>query len=133
MTNNSAIVEIKTPRTKLLNARPYRGDVYTPSSDLAGAINQALEQKYQFEKGIAQIKENSRTYDIETYSVHCCLIIGTMPCGEDQVKSFEIFRRNSKDVEITTYDELLKKLKQLRDFLTSSEVEPVNQSQPNEP
>ena len=133
MTNNSAIVEIKTPRTRLLNASPYRGDVYTPSSDLAGAINQVLEQKYQFEKGIAQIKENSRTSDIETYSVHCCLIIGTMPSDIERQRSFELFRRNSKDVEITTYDELLRKLKQLRDFLTSSEVEPVNQHQPNEP
>ena len=133
MTNNSAIVEIKTPRAKLLNARPRRSDVYTPSGDLVGAINQALEQKYQFEKGIAQIKENSRMYDIESYSVHCCLIIGTMPSDIDRQRSFELFRRNSKDVEITTYDELLKKLKQLRDFLKSPEVEPVNQPQPIEP
>ncbi len=133
MTNNSAIVEIKTPRAKLLNARPRRSDVYTPSGDLVGAINQALEQKYQFEKGIAQIKENSRMYDIESYSVHCCLIIGTMPSDIDRQRSFELFRRNSKDVEITTYDELLKKLKQLRDFLKSPEVESVNQPQPIEP
>ena len=126
MTKNSAIVEIKTPRTKLLNARPYRSDVYTPSGDLVGAINQALEQKYQFEKGIAQIKENSGMYDIESYSVHCCLIIGTMPSDKNRLRSFELFRRNSKNVEITTYDELLKKLKQLRDFLTSPEVEPAN-------
>lgn len=127
MTNNSAIVEIKTPRAKLLNARPRRSDVYTPSGDLVGAINQALEQKYQFEKGIAHIKDNSGMYNIESYSVHCCLIIGIMPSDENQLRSFELFRRNSKDVEITTYDELLKKLKQLRDFLKSPEVEPANQ------
>ena len=133
MTNNSAIIEIKTPRAKLLNARRRRNDVYTPSGDLVGAINQALEQKYQFEKGIAHIKENSGMHDIESYSVHCCLIIGTMPSDENQLRSFELFRRNSKDVEITTYDELLKKLKQLRDFLKSPEVEPVNQPRTIEP
>ena len=116
MTKNSAIVEIKTPRTKLLNARPYRSDVYTPSGDLVGAINQALEQKYQFEKGIAQIKENSGMYDIESYSVHCCLIIGTMPSDKNRLRSFELFRRNSKNVEITTYDELLKKAEATQGF-----------------
>ena len=116
MTNNSAIVEIKTPHAKLLNVGQYRSGVYTPSSYLVGAITQALAQKYQFEQEIAQIKVNSQMYHIESYSVHCCLIIGTMPCCEDRVKSFELFRGNSKDVEITTYDELLKKLKQLRDF-----------------
>ena len=34
MTSNSAIVEIKRPHTKLLNSRPLRNGVYTPSGDL---------------------------------------------------------------------------------------------------
>ena len=70
MTNNSAIVEIKNPETNLLNKKPYRDGVYTPSGDLVGAINQALTQKLQFEREIAQIKENSGIYDIKSYSVH---------------------------------------------------------------
>jgi hypothetical protein len=41
-----------------------------------------------------------------------------MPFGNDQRKSFELFRGNSKDVHIVTFDELLEKLKQLREFLT---------------
>ena len=88
MTNNTAIIEIKTPQEKLLNAQPYREGVYTPSTELSGSINQALDQKYRFEREIAQIKENSRIHDIETYSVHCCLIIGTIPTTEDRHKSF---------------------------------------------
>ena len=117
MTNNTAIIEIKKPQTELLNKKPFRSGVYTPSSDLSGSINQVLDQKYRFEREIAQIKENSRIYDIETYSVHCCLIIGKMPSDEDQQKSFELYRRNSKDVEIVTFDELLNKLKGTFDFL----------------
>jgi hypothetical protein len=117
LTNNAANFEIKTPQTEVLNKRPYRDGVYTPSADLSGSINQALDQKYQFQKQIAVIKDNSRIYDIESYAVHCCLIIGRTPDGEDQKKSFELFRRNSKDVEIITFDELLEKLKQLRGFL----------------
>ena len=117
MTNNTAIIEIKKPQTQILNKKPFRSGVYTPSSDLSGSINQVLDQKYQFERAIAQIKENSEIYDIETYSVHCCLIIGKMPSDKDQQKSFELYRGNSKDVEIVTFDELLNKLKELSTFL----------------
>ena len=117
MTNNAAIVEIKKPNTKILNAKPYRDEVYTPSRELAGAINQALDQKHHFEQEIVQFKENSEQYDLKSYSIHCCLVIGKMPTDRDRQKSFELCRGNSKDVQIVTFDELLAKLKQLRDFL----------------
>ncbi|GAB4166269.1 MAG: hypothetical protein Fur0039_02950 [Rhodocyclaceae bacterium] len=123
LTNNTAIFEIKTPQTPILNRTPFRDGVYTPSADLSGSINQALDQKYQFQKQIAQIKDNSRLYDIESYAVHCCLVIGQTPDGDDRKKSFELFRRNSKDVEIVTFDELLEKLKQLSAFLRAAEAE----------
>lgn len=117
MTNNCAIVEIKTPKAKLLNARPTRTGVYTPAGDLVGAVNQALDQRYKFDREIAQIKENSGDYDLASYSVHCCLLIGMMPSGDEQQKSFELYRQNSKDVEIVTFDELLEKVRQIREFL----------------
>jgi hypothetical protein len=123
LTNNTAIFEIKTPQTPLLNKTPFRDGVYTPSADLSGSINQTLDQKYQFQKQIAQIKDNTRLYDIESYAVHCCLVIGKAPDGDDRKKSFELFRRNSKDVEIVTFDELLEKLKQLSAFLRAAEAE----------
>ena len=123
LTNNTAIFEIKTPQTPILNKAPFRDGVYTPSADLSGSINQALDQKYQFQKQIAQIKDNTRLYDIESYAVHCCLVIGKTPDGDDRKKSFELFRRNSKDVEIVTFDELLEKLKQLGAFLRAAQAE----------
>lgn len=123
ITNNTAIFEIKTPQTKILNKTMYRDGVFTPSRDLSGSINQVLDQKYQLQKDISRLKEATRIYDIESYSIHSCLIIGQTPKDVDQQKSFELFRRNSKDVEIITFDELLVKLKQLRDFLGSSETE----------
>lgn len=122
ITNNTALFEIKTPQTKILNKTAYRDGVFTPSPDLSGSINQVLDQKYQFQKDISRLKEATRIYDIESYSIHCCLIIGQAPKEVDQQKSFELFRRNSKDVEIITFDELLVKLKQLRDFLGSKET-----------
>lgn len=123
LTNNTAIFEIKTPQTPILNKTPFREGVFTPSADLSGSINQALDQKYQFQKQIAQIKDNTRLYDIESYAVHCCLVVGKAPDGDDRKKSFELFRRNSKDVEIVTFDELLEKLKQLSAFLRAAEEE----------
>lgn len=123
LTNNTAIFEIKTPQTPILNKTPFRDGVYTPSADLSGSINQALDQKYQFQKQIAQIKDNTRLYDIESYAVHCCLVIGKTPDDDDRKKSFELFRRNSKDVEIVTFDELLEKLKQLSAFLRAADAE----------
>lgn len=119
-TNNTAIFEIKTPQTEVLNKTVLRSGVFTPSADLSFSINQALDQKYQFQKQIAQIKENTRLYDIESYAVHCCLVIGRTPTGDDRKKSFELFRRNSKDVEIVTFDELLEKLRQLSLFLRNN-------------
>ena len=117
MTNNAAVVEIKTPRAKLLS-REFRGGVFSPSSALSEGIVQALDQRYQFQRDIFGIKGRSGIHDIETYAVHCCLVIGTIPDAEDEKKSFELFRGNSKDVQIVTFDELLEKLVSLRELLT---------------
>ena len=133
LTDNSAIIEIKTPQTRMLNKSAYRGEIYPPSGELVGAVNQALNQKHNFEREISWIKDNSRLYDIESYSVRCCLVVGTMPRDEGLKKSFELFRGNSKHVEIVTFDELLEKLKGLRDLLTSRYPETTIERRPIEP
>ncbi len=128
LTNNCAIVEIKTPGTKLLNKAPYHGSVFPPTRYLVGAVNQALNQKNNFEKESSQIKVNSRLYDIESFAVSCCLIIGTMPDDIAKQQSFELFRGNSKNVQIITFDELLLRLTSLRDLLSSPPLEKVTDS-----
>ena len=123
ISNNIALFEIKTPQSNLLNKTPYRNLLYSPASDLIGAISQMLDQKYELQKTIATIKDNSRIYDIESYAVHGVLIIGTTPEGSDRQKSFELFRANSKDVSVFTFDELLSKLKLLLRFLSERSPE----------
>ncbi len=120
MTSNAAVVEIKTPSAKLL-MKEFRSGVFAPSSALSQSIVQALDQRYQFQRDIFGIKGRSRIEDIETYSVQCCLVIGTIPKGEDEKKSFELYRGNSKDVQIITFDELLEKLVELSKLLSSSD------------
>jgi hypothetical protein len=117
ISNNAALFEIKTPSTPLLNKRAYREGVYTPSSDLSGALNQMLDQKIKFQQEIAAIKHNSGIHDIESYAVHGVLVVGTMPAAADRKKSFELFRGNSKDISIITFDECFEKLRQLQAFL----------------
>ncbi len=119
-TNNTALIEIKKPQTLLLNKRPYREGLYSPSTELSGSINQVLDQRHKLQKEISVIKDNSGVYDIETYAVHCVLIIGLTPKGREESKSLEIFRRNSRDVDIITFDEVLEKLNQLHAFLSGA-------------
>lgn len=133
LTDNCAIIEIKTPQTRMFDKGSYRNGIYPPSGELVGAVNQALNLKHMFEREIAQIKVNSRLFDMESYSVRCCLVVGTMPADDDRKKSFELFRGNSKHVEVVTFDELLEKLKGLRDLLTSSHGEVKSERQPFEP
>lgn len=121
LSNNCALIEIKKPNTPLLNSREYRGGVFSPSSELSGSINQVLDQKYKFQKEISLIKGSSEIYDIESYAVDCVLIIGTMPTEKEKKKSFEMFRHNSKDVRIYTFDELVYKLKDMYLLLKGDE------------
>ncbi|MGE0180760.1 MAG: Shedu immune nuclease family protein [Parvularculaceae bacterium] len=121
LTNNTALFEIKTPQTAILGKTAYRDGVFPPSQDLTGSMNQALDQRYQFQREVTAIKDKSRLWDLESYAVHCCLIIGKTPIGVDEQKSFELFRRNSKDVSVVTFDELFEKLKQLKAFLTQAD------------
>ena len=123
ISNNIALFEIKTPQSNLLNKKLYRNLLYSPASHLVGAISQMLDQKYELQKNIATIKDNSRIHDIESYAVHGVLIIGTTPEGPDRQKSFELFRANSKDVSVFTFDELLSKLKLILRFLSERSPE----------
>lgn len=117
LTNNAALVEIKTPRATLLNKKPYRSNVYAPAAELVGAINQVLDQKGKFEQEIAAIRNRNRSLDVEAHHVHACVLAGTMPSGEDRVRCFELFRHNLKDVMVVTYDELMRKVEDLCGFL----------------
>lgn len=124
LTNNVALVEIKTPSTQLLQTKEYRGGVHSASSDLSGSINQILDQKYKFQKEINNRKVESKIYDMESYSIDCVLIIGRIPKEDAQKKCFELFRHNSKDVKIVTFDELLVRMQEIHSFLVPVHSEP---------
>jgi len=120
LTNNVALVEIKKPTTQLLGAREYRQGVYGPSKELNGAVTQVLDQAYNLTKSLPGLKESSRQWDLESYAVSCFVVAGRTPSVDDPArqKSFELYRANSRSVTIVTYDEILERLRLLRNFLS---------------
>lgn len=111
--DNYALLEIKTHKKDLLKNNPYRGtDVFATSDDLSGGINQCLDQKDNF------IKEFGKEF--KPIEPKCILVIGLRSkLKSEQIKCFELFRSNQKNVEIVTFDELENKIQGLLKVLSS--------------
>jgi hypothetical protein len=120
LTDNLTIIEIKAASTSLVGPR-YRDGVYPPSRALAGAITQALDQKHKLEEEFLIRKDRLENAAAERFAVRCIVIAGKTPTNRDSLKSFEIFRATLHDVLVVTFDELLAKLKHLRDFLSEDQ------------
>jgi hypothetical protein len=109
----AVLVEIKTPATKLLGPK-YRG-TYRPSSELSGAVMQALDYRRTLSKNLTSVV-NGTSHKLSAFSPRCVVVIGdgALELDNDLKRgAFEMFRLNSKDVEIVTYDELFRKLEVL--------------------
>jgi Domain of unknown function (DUF4263) len=116
--------EFKTHRTQLLDLRkePYRVGCYGPSTHLAGGVAQlqgtvhrALTEIGERLAGIAP--DGSEIPDDYSYLIRprAFLLIGSLEqlrgaqggVHTDRFRSFELYRRNTAEPEIITYDELL--------------------------
>lgn len=115
-------LEIKTHKTELLEAKPYRSGCWAPSKELAGAISQV-------QGTVASAVENFRTkLEISdpdgfptgemafNYMPKSYLIVGSLSefVGEhgishEKLRSFELCRRNIVSPEIITFDELFER------------------------
>jgi len=120
LTNNVAFIEIKTHKTDLVKkGAAYRGnDVFSMSSDLSGGISQVLNQRDNFQKQFAIHKMNSEDKGFETFNSKCVVLMGSISdLSDKELGSFELFRSNSKDVEILTFDELLARFNNLKELM----------------
>lgn len=115
LTDNTALVEIKTPKTKLLSSQPYRGGVFSAFSDLVGAVMQVSNYKHSLIEECGDLVRQSEE-EFYAFNPRCLVVVGTF---EDEItdqrrrKSFELFRSGLKDVEIVTYDEMFSKARHL--------------------
>jgi hypothetical protein len=127
LSDNVSFLEIKTHKTKLLENAPYRGvDVYSATKDLTGCIVQVLNQRDNFQKEFYHTKGKLKgKQQFETFNSKCVVLIGsTKDLNDGQNFSFELFRSNSRDVEILTFDELENKIKSLQKILETKPAKP---------
>lgn len=118
-------VEIKRPDTDLLARRPqagdldeYRSGVFIPSRELAGAINQvqvATHRAVRVLKDLTRARDGDGylAEDIGTIQPRQVVIVGRLDeltrnenVHPQHYRSFELYRRSIKDVEVITFDEL---------------------------
>jgi hypothetical protein len=120
LSENVSFLEIKTHKTKLVESFPYRSeDVYSASKELSGCVVQVLNQRDNFQKEFYSSKVKSKG-SFETFNSKCVVLIGSMSALNNSKKySFELFRSNSRDVEILTFDELQNKIQSLQKIMTS--------------
>lgn len=107
-----AIVEIKKPATPLIQKREYRsgGGVHAPDSELSGAVSQVLYQRHSLQTAWGIHRDDEALAGTRPDNTRCVVIAGTLPTEAKLLRSFETFRCSHKDVEIITFDELLRKL-----------------------
>jgi len=140
-------VEIKTHKTRLLHHKEhYRPDCWRVSDELAGSISQIqktvqkavkdIQTKIEFES-----KDGDPTGEIAfLYQPKAYVVIGSLSefvsgskVNEQKFSSFELFRRNTANPEIITFDELYERAAFIvqqseteQPFVSDSEHEPFD-------
>ena len=118
--NFTVIVELKKPNTPLFENDQNRSESWRLSKDITYSVSQILAQKAEW-----QIKSENENYDKNgnliqqrTIDPKAILIIGNSNqfLGNNKIskvkaKTFELYRRNMKNIEIFTYDELYERAK----------------------
>lgn len=116
----TVLVELKTPTTKLYDSSKNRAGCWQFWKDFIDAYSQALEQKAEWtikgDKGNNKSKDGIKRIHTRTRDPKVILLIGNKEkqiisirnLEEKELKqdTFELFRRDSKNIEIITYDEL---------------------------
>lgn len=126
----TTFVELKKPDTPLFKNSTIRSGVWKLSTDLMEAKSQILEQKASGQIKIEkETIHNSDGKEIKqkSYDSKVILIIGSWDQVKDDVdlvkqtkiKTFELFRRDSRNIEIITYDELYERAKFITESITT--------------
>ena len=122
-TNFTVLVEVKRPDTRLFEERKYRAGSWKLSAELIDSVSQILEQKASWQvRSEVNASENYNTagglIGQKTVDPKSILIIGSDSqfSGAEKeraikVRTFELFRRDSRNIKILTYDELYERAK----------------------
>jgi Domain of unknown function (DUF4263) len=130
-TNFTVLVEIKRPSTTLFDERKNRAGSWKPSTDLIDSVSQILEQKAAWQ--VRGEVNASKNYNSKgelvphlTVDPKSILLIGsdgqfsgTKKERAIKLRTFELFRRDSRNIEILTFDELYERAK----FIVGHDIE----------
>lgn len=114
-TDFTVLVELKRPDTPLFENSQNRSRSWKLSKHLVDAVSQILAQKasWEIEATIPSYNSQGDLINQKTCDPKCILIIGNKNqfsgSQRDQdikYRTFELFRRDSRNIEILTYDEL---------------------------
>ena len=121
------LIEIKTPKTPLMAANPYRGrgaaEVYPPHAKLTGAVAQLQSQIEGARGGDLKIllAASSDMPNIDTRIVRGAVVAGRLDAlTETQRISFLRYRDGLAGVDLVTYDEILTRLEGLQGLLATA-------------
>jgi Domain of unknown function (DUF4263) len=127
LTRNAALIEIKTPKTKLLGSQ-YRGDIYNVSTELSGSVLQASNYKKSLLQNYNSITSHEEELFFNVFNPKSIIIMGNIQSelvDQRKKKSFELFRTGLSDVQVITYDELFGKVEFLVALLQGELIEDV--------
>lgn len=120
ISNNVVLIEIKTPQTAIIQG-PYR-QTYSFTQEMSGAVNQVINYRDSLMKQYNDIRGNT-PQAFSAFNPKCVVIIGKLSSLEpSQVAAFENYRNSLSNIVILTYDEILLRLKDLRDVFSSDVV-----------
>jgi len=117
-TRFTVLVELKRPDTPLFESRSNRSKSWQLSKDITNSISQILTQKaeWEYKSKTEQFDSNGVKIEEQTIDPKTILIIGDTSQfdGNDKdsiikAKTFELYRRNSRNIEIITFNELFER------------------------
>lgn len=122
--NSLCFVEIKKHDTKVLAQSSHRPGTWSPSRDLADAVSQVQvtvqEAIENIGRKLAPTDSEGNPTDEPIFNIEprSFLVVGSLgefntPNGVNELRfrAFELYRRNTRNPEILTFDELLNRAK----------------------
>lgn len=123
LTDNVSFVEIKTPLTRLVGQQYRTSGAFALHKEVSGGVVQVLGYRDTFEKNYAQARVEAIERGEQSFrsnNPRCVLIAGRVEGLEPaQVRSFELFRGALTDVTIWTFDEVVARLRGIRDVMAA--------------
>lgn len=119
VTRSAVVVEIKTPASPLMAAKPYRGSgtaaVHPAHRELSGAVGQV---QAQMESVPRDLRDSPEFGAVDKWHVRGAVISGRVSdLDDEQRESFLRYREGLSSVTVLGYDEICERLKGLHALL----------------